>query len=155
MFSWNSLAFSMIQWMVEIWSLIPLPFLNPDWTSGSSWFMQCWSLACKLLSMMLLAWEISATVWWFEQSSVLPFLGIGMRIDLFQSCGRCSIFQICWHIECNTLIALSFSVWIALLEFHCIHYLYWQQCFLRSTWFHTPECLALGDWPHHCSYLVH
>ena len=28
MFSWNSLAFSMIQWMLAIWSLVPLPFLN-------------------------------------------------------------------------------------------------------------------------------
>ena len=24
--------------------LIPLPFLNPAWTSGSSWFMYCWRL---------------------------------------------------------------------------------------------------------------
>ena len=33
-----------------------------------------------------------------------------MRIDLFQSCGHCGIFQICWHIECNTLIASFFRV---------------------------------------------
>ena len=26
---WNSLGFSMIQWMLAIWSLVPLPFLNP------------------------------------------------------------------------------------------------------------------------------
>ena len=38
MFFWNSLAFSMIQWMLVIWSLVPLPFLNPAWTSESSWF---------------------------------------------------------------------------------------------------------------------
>ena len=25
-------CFSMIQWMLAIWSLIPLPFLNPAWT---------------------------------------------------------------------------------------------------------------------------
>ena len=37
-FFWNSLAFSMIQWMLAIWSLVPLPFLNPACTSGSSWF---------------------------------------------------------------------------------------------------------------------
>ena len=29
MFFWNSLAFSMIQWMLAIWSLVPLPFLKP------------------------------------------------------------------------------------------------------------------------------
>ena len=34
MFFWNSLAFSMIQWMLAIWSLVPLPFLKPAWTSG-------------------------------------------------------------------------------------------------------------------------
>ena len=35
---WNSLAFSMIQQMLAIWSLVPLPFLKPVWTSGSSRF---------------------------------------------------------------------------------------------------------------------
>ena len=44
MFFWNSLAFSMIQWMLAIWSLV-LPFLNPAWISGSSWFTYCWGLA--------------------------------------------------------------------------------------------------------------
>ena len=36
MFFWNSLAFLMIQWMLAIWSLVPLPFVNPAWTSGIS-----------------------------------------------------------------------------------------------------------------------
>ena len=35
----------MIQWMLAIWSLVPLPFLKPAWTSGSSQFTYCWSLA--------------------------------------------------------------------------------------------------------------
>ena len=38
-FSFNSLAFSMIQWMLVIWSLVPLPFLSLACTSGSSWFI--------------------------------------------------------------------------------------------------------------------
>ena len=45
MFFWNSLAFLMIQQMLAIRSLIPLPFLKPAWTSGSSRFTYCWSLA--------------------------------------------------------------------------------------------------------------
>ena len=32
MFFWNSLAFLMIQRMLAIWSLLPLPFLKPAWT---------------------------------------------------------------------------------------------------------------------------
>ena len=35
---WNSLAFSMIHWMLAVLSQVPLSFLKPDWTSGSSWF---------------------------------------------------------------------------------------------------------------------
>ena len=54
MFFWNSLAFSMIQQMLSIWSLVSLPFLNPAWTSGSSWFTYCWSLAWRILSITLL-----------------------------------------------------------------------------------------------------
>ena len=40
----------MIQWMLAIWSLVPLPFLNPAWTSGISQFLYCWSLAWRNLS---------------------------------------------------------------------------------------------------------
>ena len=47
MFFWNSLAFSMIQRMLAIWSLVPLPFLKPAWTSGSSRFMYCWLILCS------------------------------------------------------------------------------------------------------------
>ena len=37
--------------------------------------------------------------------------GIGMKTDLFQSCGHCRVFQICWHIECSTFTAPSFRIW--------------------------------------------
>ena len=40
-------------------------------------------LACKILSMNLLAWEMSAIVQWLTHSLVLPFLGIGVRINFF------------------------------------------------------------------------
>ena len=60
---WNSLAFSMIQWMLAIWSLVPLPFLNPACTSGSPRFPYYWSLAWRILSITLLACEMSAILW--------------------------------------------------------------------------------------------
>ena len=34
-----------------------------------------------------------------------------MKTDLFQSCGHCWVFQICWHIECSTFTASSFRIW--------------------------------------------
>ena len=41
--------------MLAIWSLIPLPFLNPAWTSRISQFTHCWSQTWRILSMTLLA----------------------------------------------------------------------------------------------------
>ena len=57
---WKSLAFSMIQRMLAIWSLAPLPFLNPVWPSGSSQFTYCWSLAWRILSITLLVCAAAA-----------------------------------------------------------------------------------------------
>ena len=111
MFFWNSLAFSMIQQMLAIWSLVPLPFLKPAWTSGSSRFTYWWSLACRILSITLLVCEMSAIVQYFEHSLALPFFGIGMKTELFQSCGHYWVFQICWHIEWSTFTASPFRIW--------------------------------------------
>ena len=38
---WNFLALSMTQRMLATWSVVPLPFINPAWTSGSSQFTYC------------------------------------------------------------------------------------------------------------------
>ena len=97
--------------MLGIWSLVPLPFLNPAWTSGSSQFTYCESLAWRILSITLLVCEMSAIVWMFEHSLALPFFGIAMKTDLFQSCGHCWVFQICWHIGWSTFTASSFRIW--------------------------------------------
>ena len=53
-------CFSMIQWMLAIWSLVPLPFLKQAWTSRSSQFTYCWSLAWRILSITLLACEMKS-----------------------------------------------------------------------------------------------
>ena len=48
----------------------------------------------------------------FEHSLALPFFGTGMKTDLFQPCGHCCVFQICWHIECSTFTAsIAFRIW--------------------------------------------
>ena len=33
-----------------------------------------------------------------------------MKTDLFQFCGHCWVFQICWHIEYSTFTASSFRI---------------------------------------------
>ena len=41
----------------------------------------------------------------------IAFFGIGMKIDLFQSCTHCWVFQIWWHIESSTFTTSSFRIW--------------------------------------------
>ena len=98
----------MIQWMLAIWSLVPLPFLNPAWTSGSSRFMYCWSLD-NFEHYFASMWDECdcAVVWAFFGIA----FGIEMKTDLFQSCGHCWVFQICWHIEFSTFRASTFRIW--------------------------------------------
>ena len=100
------------RWMLAVWSLVPLPFLNPAWTFPSSWFTYCWtSLAWRILRITLLACEMSATVQLFENSLTLPFFGTEMKTDIFHSYGHCWVFQMCWHMELSTLTASSFRNW--------------------------------------------
>ena len=77
-------------------------------------FTYCWSLAWRILSINLLACEMSVIVQYFEHYLALPFFGIGMKTHLFQSFGHCWVFQICWHIECSTFSASSFRIWNSL-----------------------------------------
>ena len=63
------------------------------------------------LSYTLIVCEMSEIVWYFDRSLALPFFGIGMKTDLFQSCGHCGVFQICGHVECHTFTASSFRIW--------------------------------------------
>ena len=69
-------CFLIIQRMLPIWSLVPLPFLKPDWTSGNSQFTYCWSLAWRILSITLLAvWDECNCV------GVWTFFGIAFLLD--------------------------------------------------------------------------
>ena len=101
----------MIQWLLAIWSLVPLLFLNPVWTSGK--FTVHIQLKPGLVNFehyFTSVWdECNHAVFWMFFT--LPFFGIGMKTDLFQSCGHCWVFQICWHIECSSFTALSFRIW--------------------------------------------
>ena len=73
--------------------------------------MYCWSLAWRILSITLIACEMIAILWYIEHSLALLFFGIGMKTDLFQFCCHCSVFQICWHIECSIFPASSLRIW--------------------------------------------
>ena len=93
MFFWNSLTFSMIQWMLPIWSLVPLPFLNPAWICGSSQFMYCWRLAWRIFKHNLTSMgdECNCPVVWtlFSMFVSLPCHGE-------EACAAQWSYEPCW-----------------------------------------------------------
>ena len=100
MFFWNPLAFSMIQQMLAIWCLVPLPFLKPAWTSGSSRLTYCWSLAWRILSITLLACEVK----WNEVSQSCPTLCGPMDCSLPHSSIHGILQAITLGVGCHFLL---------------------------------------------------
>ena len=111
------LCFSMIQWMLAIWSLVPLLFLNSACAWGSSQSLYSWNLTWRILNIKLLACEMSVIVWQFEHFLALAVFRIGIKSDLFQSCGHCWVFQICWPFRCSILTITSLRNETVQLEF--------------------------------------
>ena len=82
---------------LNIWKFTVHVLLKPGLENFEHYFASVWD-ECNCV-----------VVWTFL---ALPFFGIGMKIDLFQSCGQdCWVFQICWHTECSIFTALSFRIW--------------------------------------------
>ena len=113
--------FSMIQQMLAIWSLVPLPFLNPAWISGNSQFTYCGSLAQRILSITLLACEISAMMWYFN--ILWHYLSLGLEWKLtFSSPMATAEFSKFAGILSAALSEHHLSGFeIAQLEFHHLH----------------------------------
>ena len=86
---------------------------------------------------------------------VWTLFGIGMKANLFQSCGHCWVFQIYWHAECSTFTASSFRVWNSSTGIPLPLLALFIVMLPNTTWLHIPGCLALGEWSHHCGYLGH
>ena len=66
---------------LNIWKLTIHVLLKPSLKNFEHYFASVWD-------------ECNCVVVW-------TFFGNGMKIEFFQSCDHCQIFQICWHIECS------------------------------------------------------
>ena len=97
---------------------------------------------------------MSAIVQSFEHSLALPFFGIGMKIDLLQSCGHCWVFQICWHVECP-LTPLSFRIWNSSTGIPSPPLALFVVMLSKAHLTLHSRMLALGEWSHHHGYLGH
>ena len=87
-----------------------------------------------------------------------------MKTDLFQSCGHCWVFQICWHIQCSTFTAPSFRIWNSstVIPLHPLAlfvvmlskaYLTSHSRMSGSRWVITPSWLS-GSWRSFCTVLL-
>jgi len=82
----GSSAFS--KYSLNIWKFTIHILLKPDLENFEHYFANVWHEGnC-------------AVVWTFF---ALPFFGIEIKTDLFQSCGHCWVVQICWHIYYSTI----------------------------------------------------
>ena len=97
--------------MLAIWSLVPLPFLKPAWTSGSSQFTYCWSPGLE-------NFEHYFTSVWDECNCVVvwAFFGIAFLWDWnenwpFQSCGHFWVSNVAGKMGTTLSAASSFRIW--------------------------------------------
>ena len=81
---------------LNIWKFTVHVLLKPGLQNSEHYFASVWD-------------KCNCAV--FEHSLALPFFGIGMQTDFFQSCGHCRVFHICWHIEWSTFTASPFRIW--------------------------------------------
>ena len=83
---------------LNIWKFMVHILLKPGLENFEHYLARVWD-ACN-----------SAVVWTFFG---IALLWDWIKTDLFQSCGHCWVFQICWNIECSTFTASSFRIWIS------------------------------------------
>ena len=111
MYFWNSLAFfydptdvgnlisgssAFSKSSLNIWMFSVHFLLKPSLKNFEHYFVSGWDKYNCVI------------VWTFF---ALPFFGIGIKSDLFQSCGHCWVFQVCWPIKFSTFTASPFSIW--------------------------------------------
>ena len=90
----GSFAFSKSS--LNIWKFSVQVLLKPGLENFEHYFASMWD-------------ECNCAVVW-------TLFGIAFPCDwnencLFQSCGHCRVFLICWHTECITFTASSFRIW--------------------------------------------
>ena len=120
-FLWNSLTFfdeptnvgnlisgssAFFKFSLNIWTFMVHILLKPGLENFENYFANVWD-------------ECNCEIVW-------AFFGIAFLWDwnenwLFQSCGHCWVFQICWHIECSMSQHQFSGFEIAQLEFHHFH----------------------------------
>ena len=78
-----------------IWNFSVHKLLKPSLDNFEHYFANMWN-ECKCM----IVWTFFDIAFLWDWNAIL-----------FQSCGHCWVFQICWHVECSTFTASSFRIW--------------------------------------------
>ena len=90
----GSSAFS--KYSLNIWNLMVHVLLKPGLENLELYFVSMWDE--QLCSSSSILWHCFS-------------LGLEWKLNFFQCCGHCWVFQICCHMECSALTASSFRIW--------------------------------------------
>ena len=78
-----------------------------------------------------------------------------MNTDLFQSCGHCWVFQICWHIECSTFTVSPFRIWNSSTGIPSLPLALFIVMLPKAYMNSHSRMSGLGWFLHHGDYLTH
>ena len=141
--------------MLAIGSLVSLPFCKSS--------LNIWKFMLHILfNPGLENFEQYFTSMWDECNCVVvwAFCGIAFlwdwnETDLFQSCGHCGVFQICWHIECSTFTASSFRIGKSSTGIPSPPLALLVAMLPKAHLTFHSWCPALAEWSHHRGCLGH
>ena len=121
--------------MLAIWSLAPLPFLKPAWTSGSSWFRHCRSLAWRIWGITLLACKISALQSYLKPKPFLSFRGDGFLAGDDRAQNPLMVSGDCWI----SVVFFWFwlSIWYQAIAMETLQY--WASPFCNSSFYNKMK----------------
>ena len=84
-------TFHCVQWMLVIWSPVPVPFLNPAWTLGSTWFMYLFEALLEEF-WALLFWHVR----WMHLCSSLNPLDLEWKLTFSRPVATAEISKFAW-----------------------------------------------------------
>ena len=130
-------CFLMIQWVLAIWSLVPLPFLNPAWTSGihvllkpglqnfEHYFASMWD---EYICAVVWTFFGIAFLWNWNESWPFPFLWPLMSVSGHNSWKNTGDKQILWgfYSFLNLIFILYYSI-VAIQD--------WVNFWCTASWF--------------------
>ena len=141
--------------MLAIWSLVPLPFLSPACTSGSSQFTLLLKPSLEDFELYLASMqnECNCMIVW-------TFFGIALLWDWNENWP----FPILWPLLNfpNLLVywmqhfpVSSFRIGNSSTGIPSPPLALFVVMLPKPSWLHTPGCLTLGEWSHHHGYPGH